>query len=446
MFRFRWPKDVIKGVEGQTEFHKSLKTSVLQEAISERDVLLAHCKKIVKKLRAGNEQELEEEKERFKRLWLAPDEDISENADDVIEYRSQLQQEVFEAAVEQSIKGGWPAVLKEAGANPDVMEVIRRLNPGNDVNSFMKEVLGDAGSLPFDSYLADWLEARKIDVASKTLDDGRLTIVRFSKDFPTIGTVKRRTVKKWFDNHKSKFSDKRLKTYKGHLQAYWTFLKEGLDQSVVDEGLEPFREITFKSRKNGTTSSTKGWKPFPNLATDIVRLLKEAKQSADYQLADLILLDMYTGMRIEEACSVRIEHVNNDVLSISASKTEAGIREIPIHSQLQQPIERMIQTSKDGYLISGLTSKNKYDKRSNAIGKRFGRFKTSLGFGDKYVFHSIRETIVTMLEQAGVEEGVTADIVGHKKKTITYGVYSGGTSMHQRRTAIEKLIYPDYST
>lgn len=54
MFRFRWPKDVIKGVEGQTEFHKSLKTSVLQEAISERDVLLAHCKKIVKKLRAGN--------------------------------------------------------------------------------------------------------------------------------------------------------------------------------------------------------------------------------------------------------------------------------------------------------------------------------------------------------------------------------------------------------
>ena len=83
MFRFRWPKDVIKGVEGQTEFHKSLKTSVLQEAISERDVLLAHCKKLVKKLRAGIEQELEEEKERFKRLWLTPDEDISENADDV---------------------------------------------------------------------------------------------------------------------------------------------------------------------------------------------------------------------------------------------------------------------------------------------------------------------------------------------------------------------------
>ena len=107
MFRFRWPKDVIKGVDGQKEFHKSLKTSVLQEALSERDVLLAHCKKMVRRVREGNEQELEDEKERFKRLWLTPDEDISENADDVDVYRDQLQQEVLETAVEQSIKRGW---------------------------------------------------------------------------------------------------------------------------------------------------------------------------------------------------------------------------------------------------------------------------------------------------------------------------------------------------
>mgnify|MGYP001489334027 FL=1 len=49
----------------------------------------------------------------------------------------------------------------------------------------------------------------------------------------------------------------------------------------------------------------------------------------------------------------------------------------------------------------------------------------------------------TVFEQAGVPEGITADIVGHEKQTMTYGLYSGGTSVKQRKEAIvqfEKLM------
>ena len=49
----------------------------------------------------------------------------------------------------------------------------------------------------------------------------------------------------------------------------------------------------------------------------------------------------------------------------------------------------------------------------------------------------------TVFEQAGVPEGITADIVGHEKQTMTYGLYSGGTSVEQRKEAIvqfEKLM------
>ena len=35
-----------------------------------------------------------------------------------------------------------------------------------------------------------------------------------------------------------------------------------------------------------------------------------------------------------------------------------------------------------------------------------------------------------------------ADILGHEKKTMTYGLYSGGSSMLVKRMAIEKLSYP----
>ena len=66
-----------------------------------------------------------------------------------------------------------------------------------------------------------------------------------------------------------------------------------------------------------------------------------------------------------------------------------------------------------------------------------------MGYGKQHVFHSIRKTAATVFEQAAVPKGVTADIVGHEKQTMTYGLYSGGTSVKQRQEAIvefEKLV------
>jgi integrase len=96
--------------------------------------------------------------------------------------------------------------------------------------------------------------------------------------------------------------------------------------------------------------------------------------------------------------------------------------------------------SKDAYLIENLTL-SKYQDRSNAIGKRFGRLKKSLGFSKRHVFHSIRKTFTTQLENAGVHENISADIVGHEKPRITYGLYSGGTNLEVKREAINKVHY-----
>jgi hypothetical protein len=46
-----------------------------------------------------------------------------------------------------------------------------------------------------------------------------------------------------------------------------------------------------------------------------------------------------------------------------------------------------------------------------------------------------------MCEQAEAPEGVVADIVGHEKQTMTYGLYSGGSSIKQRARVIESLSF-----
>lgn len=85
---------------------------------------------------------------------------------------------------------------------------------------------------------------------------------------------------------------------------------------------------------------------------------------------------------------------------------------------------------------------DQYGDRGVEIGKAFGRLKTALRFGPYHCFHSIRKTVTTLLERAGVAENVAADILGHEKPRITYGLYSGGTSLEQKRKAIEAITYP----
>ncbi len=99
---------------------------------------------------------------------------------------------------------------------------------------------------------------------------------------------------------------------------------------------------------------------------------------------------------------------------------------MPLHDALRPLVTDLRKWSQDGFLLSRLTFK--YGDRSNAIGKRFGRLKNALGLGPELVFHSIRKTVAIKLENAGVSEGVAADILRHKKRTMTYGLYSGGTS------------------
>jgi hypothetical protein len=47
--------------------------------------------------------------------------------------------------------------------------------------------------------------------------------------------------------------------------------------------------------------------------------------------------------------------------------------------------------------------------------------------------------MATMLENAGVVENVAADIIGHDKPTMTYGLYSGGNSLKVKQAAIDAL-------
>ena len=52
---------------------------------------------------------------------------------------------------------------------------------------------------------------------------------------------------------------------------------------------------------------------------------------------------------------------------------------MPVHPQLSKPINEAIRNADRGRYLIRSDAQNKYGERSQSIGKRFGRLKTSLG-------------------------------------------------------------------
>jgi integrase len=170
---------------------------------------------------------------------------------------------------------------------------------------------------------------------------------------------------------------------------------------------------------------------------DYKKLLAEAERIEDSDLADTIKLGAYTGCRIEELFGLKVEDTT-DRFVVKHAKTAAGWREVPVHSEISQLIERLKQSSLDGYLLPS-TSNNKYGIRSDPMSKRFGRLKTALGYGPEHVFHSFRKMLITLLHEADVPESHTAAIVGHEINTMSYGTYSAPLSFNKKVEIFSKF-------
>ena len=302
--------------------------------------------------------------------------------------------------------------------------------------------IGTGIKTPLSLFYDGWT-ASLTNYAGKTQDIYKKDVLLFINHFRFIESVNRQSMKTWIAQLIAQ--GKTIHTINSRLLSAIKHFYNYIDsQGAIDPNSpDPFSRVAPKEGKTKSSQTSKGWVP---LTPDEVSLIYKAVPNSDQQLRLLMDIAMYSGMRIEEICSLKCDQVKVIerilCLSLTDSKTAKGIRNIPVASKITKAVKQALKESEDGFLVSGL-SFNKYGDRSNAVGKRFGRLKKGLGFSDKQVFHSIRKCVVTQLEQGGVPESVVADLVGHEKQTMTYGLYSGGSSLTSIREAVEKLKYPE---
>lgn len=282
-----------------------------------------------------------------------------------------------------------------------------------------------------DAYIASTASMDK----PKTVDMKRGVLAKFTKRFTYANDVTKREMIDWVENElmgKEGLTVATCERMVSSIRGFWSFLER-------HKGLEiaaPFKDVIPSRKKAKTVGAGNKAKRKSFSPQDYQKLMTSA--GSDIQLEELIRLAAYTGCRIEELCSLKLEKVTGDSFQIEDAKTEAGWRTIPIHPAIVSLVVALKRNRTEGHLLEGLTF-NKYGDRSNAIGKRFGRLKKKCGYGEDYVFHSFRKGVASQLENAGVPENITARLLGHEFYTMSYGVCSGGVSFEVLRDAIDKL-------
>jgi integrase len=212
------------------------------------------------------------------------------------------------------------------------------------------------------------------------------------------------------------------------------------------QGREPWRGLAIaKKAKRGETPAPKQW-------TDVgLKALFTGTHTPRYTaiLHDLVRLALVTGARLDELCALKKADVHKRFdgwwASIRQGKTEAAVREVPIHATAAHVIERRRKSSKDEFLFDGLVPGGPDQKRSWNVSKAFGHYSRKVvPSEERKTFHRLRNTFTEAMEAAAVPESTTKLIIGHKRQSLTYGHYSEGERLRKElREYIKRLGYSD---
>jgi integrase len=226
-----------------------------------------------------------------------------------------------------------------------------------------------------------------------------------------------------------------VKTTRGEvssLSALWTFL-EG--RGEVSSNVWFKLSATVKDSTRGTAAKRRPW------SSDELKSLLDRLDAGDV-LVPLTVLAMWTGCRLEEICAMRVENVSKDSWRVVEGKTRAAVRTVPLATTIRPLVARLVESTTDDFLLPGLLSGGTDAKRSHLVGKRFGARIRALGYADTALcFHSLRNSFMQRLEEAGVPESTAKLLVGHQRQSLTFGGYSPGVSQKLLHDAVEKVTY-----
>lgn len=137
--------------------------------------------------------------------------------------------------------------------------------------------------------------------------------------------------------------------------------------------------------------------------------------ACDMPERDIVLLLLYTGMRVSELLNMKKSCVKlrSRYFDIKKSKTQAGIRIVPIHDAILPIVEHLMR-SDGSYLLPCRTYSQGAD--------RFNKVMTALNI--RHTTHDCRHTVRSILNEKDGNQAAIDRLLGHCSKSIGDAVYT----------------------
>ncbi len=197
----------------------------------------------------------------------------------------------------------------------------------------------------------------------------------------------------------------------------------------------PFYNLKLP-KKNKVSQGRKPWS-YENIMT----YLQSEKVGINEFNATAVSL--YSGMRLDEICNIQKTNISENCFKVLEGKTEASKRKIPIHPVIGPLVERLLDSSVDEFLIKGIKSGGYDNKRSWNFQKKLSRTRKKTGMPEGVVFHSLRNTFATQMENLEIPINHISHLMGHKDRNMALDIYSAGPKIELLAESINKLTYEE---
>jgi integrase len=195
----------------------------------------------------------------------------------------------------------------------------------------------------------------------------------------------------------------------------------------------PFSNLNLPKRNKGSQNR----KPWSD--ENIMTFLKSELIGVNELIATCVSL--YSGMRLDEICNIQKTVINDNCFKVLEGKTKASQRIIPIHPVLKPLVERFMDSKEEVYLIKGIKGGGYDNKRSWNFQKKLGRLRKKIGIPEGVVFHTLRNTFATKMENLGIPMNHISQIMGHEDSNMALDIYSAGLAIEPLVKSMKTLTY-----
>lgn len=289
-----------------------------------------------------------------------------------------------------------------------------------------------------DLYLLQFSDKRKLTTLSKTNKAVEVLLEHLKKRDLQLKELNRTIVTGWLDELKQHKAPQTIQNYISSLAQIWDLARNRYHDAPQDN---PWRGHSLEAKSSKVSYEVFG----EGELAKVYNLL-------DDEMKAVTLIGMYSGMRLNEICSLKSDNIVTIesvlCIEIKEGKTKSATRILPVHSAIKELIIKLSEKPYNGFLFYHASITDRADgKRSTWHTQRFTRAKRkALGESgtERKVFHSLRHEFAQQLDRCQVPEDRIALLMGHDRgSTESFKTYSKHSASPMELSKYVETIHYD---